>query len=194
MSAPARFGMAHTIGGRTEERAICLGSTSSAAVTLAPVRRGARELAFPVIAVTIAVLVAGCGFNDDLTRRGFVREGDSLCDAAIGRSFQQLQPAGQPGDPASEARSIRALAAGYQSIATGLRKLKLAQRDAAMRTAMVGHYQAAAKQIDVAAASAAEGDPGARERALAVIRGLLPFAERVRAFGFQVCGGRAPTA
>jgi hypothetical protein len=158
------------------------------------VRRGARELAFLAVAATVIVSIAGCAFNDDLNRRGFIREGDLLCSAAIGRSFQQLRETRQASDPASEARAIHALAAGYQSIAVGLRKLKLAQRDAAMRGAMVSHYQAAATQINSAAVSAANGGPGARDRALAVITGLLPFAGRVRAFGFQVCGGRAPAA
>jgi hypothetical protein len=158
------------------------------------VRRGARELAFFTVAATVIVSIAGCAFNDDLTRRGFIREGDLLCSAAIGRSFQQLRGTRQASDPASEARGIHALAAGYESIAAGLRKLKLAQRDAGMRGAMVSHYQAAAMQINSAAAGAANGDPGARERALAVITGLLPFAQRVRTFGFEVCGGRATPA
>jgi type II secretory pathway component GspD/PulD (secretin) len=164
------------------------------AVTLAPVRRGARQLALKIAAATAIVLVAGCGFSDDLTRRGFIRDGDSLCSAAIGRSFQQLRGSGAASDTASEVRSIHALAAGYASIAAGLRKLKLTDRDDPMRNAMVRRYQAAASQIDASAADAAAGDPSAQERALAVVNRLLPFAAQVRAYGFKVCGGRAAAA
>jgi hypothetical protein len=134
----------------------------------------------------------GCGFDDQLTSRGFITAGDSLCEEALGRSAL-LQQARAQGQPYSDEDVIRTLSNGYSSIAAGLRKLDLRDGDLEMRDAMVRRYEEAAARIDAAAGTASIGNPAAMEEAIAVIDGLRPFAATVRDYGFRVCGGRAPT-
>jgi hypothetical protein len=144
--------------------------------------------------VILSLTVTACGFDDQLTRRGFIQQGDSLCGEAIGRTAQVLQTTAGSADPVAEETAIRSLGDGYASIAGGLRKLDLADDDEAIRRRMVELYEGAAAELDSVAGEAAAGDPAARENALAVIDELRPFAGELRDYGFNVCGGREPTA
>jgi hypothetical protein len=145
-------------------------------------------------AAILALTVAACGFDDQLTRRGFIQQGDSLCGEAIGRTFQVLQTTSGSADPAAEETAIRSLGTGYATIAGGLRKLDVADEDSMMRGQMVERFSQAAAELDSLAGEAAAGDPAARENAIGVIDELRPFAGELRDYGFNVCGGREPSA
>ena len=145
--------------------------------------------------VTAAMVpaLAGCGFDDTLTRKGFVESGDALCGEAIGRAFLEIGDAPSTAAGLDE-EGIRTIAAGYSSIAAGVRELELREEDEAMRTAIANRYSETASQIDAAADDAAAGDPGAPAAAIAAIEELRPFAAELRDYGFRACGGREPTS
>jgi hypothetical protein len=161
--------------------------------TLAAVRAEPWRAATALTAAIISITVPACGFDDQLTRRGFIQQGDALCEEAIGRTFQVLQGTRASADPAAEETAIRSLGSGYATIASGLRELDLDDEDSMMRGRMVERYSQGAAQLDSVADDAAAGDPAARERAIDVIDRLQPFAQEVRDYGFNVCGGREPT-
>ncbi|MGH2923403.1 MAG: hypothetical protein ACRDKH_05170 [Solirubrobacterales bacterium] len=142
-------------------------------------------------ATALAATMTSCGFNEELTSRGFVKAGDGLCGAAIGRAFlaREGAPSGAGGlDP----EGIATLARGYAGIAAVLRRLDIRDEDEAMRDEIVRRYTETASQIRGIAADAAAGDPAAPAQAVAAIDELQPFAAELRDYGFRVCGGREP--
>jgi hypothetical protein len=146
-----------------------------------------------VVAAVLAAALSGCGFDDKLTRKGFVEAGDALCGEAIGRAFFELQ--GAPSTAAGlDEDGIRTLASGYSSIADGVNGLELREEDEEMRDAIVTRYTEVADRIDAAADDAAAGDPGASAEAIAAIEDLRPFAAQLRDYGFRACGGSQATA
>lgn len=158
--------------------------------TLRGVRFRYRSAA-ALAAAALAAGTSGCGFDDKLTSRGFVKAGDLLCGEAIGRAFIQAQstPGGTSG---LDAEGIETLASGYAGIADGLRGLDIREEDEAMRDAMVARYTETANRIRAIASDAAAGDPAAPAAAVAAIDDLQPFAAELRDYGFQACGGREP--
>jgi hypothetical protein len=147
--------------------------------------------AVALAATALAALMAGCGFDDKLTSRGFVATGDHLCDVAIGRAFLATQDAQQAAG-GLDAEGINTLATGFAAMADGLRRLELREEDDAMRARMVTRYSETANEIRAIAADAAAGDPGAPAAAVAAMNDLQPFAAELRAYGFRACGGREP--
>lgn len=152
----------------------------------------ARGAAAAATAAILSYAGLACGFDDTLTRRGFIKAGDSLCSEAIGQT-DELRRAGQGTDPASREATIDALGGGYSSVATGLRNLDLADSDTAMRDEMVARYRQAGAQIEALAGDAAAGDAEALGELTGLRNELLQFARTLRAYGFAVCGGGAPT-
>jgi hypothetical protein len=140
-------------------------------------------------AAAISLAATGCGFDDKLTSRGFIEEGDRVCASAAGESYVDVQRSLRRG--AGDEQAIRALARGYGSIAAGVRELDVIDDDEAMRDALVERYGQASARIEEAARSAAAGDPNAAADALTAVNDLQPFTRSVRAYGFKVCGGRA---
>jgi hypothetical protein len=137
-------------------------------------------------AAALAAAVAGCGFDDKLTGRGFVKAGDLLCGEAIGRSFIAVQST--PGGASNlDAEGVATIARSYARIADGLRGLELREEDDAMRDEMVRRYSETAEQIGAAA-----GDPAGPVEVVVAIEELRPFAPELRDYGFRVCGGREP--
>lgn len=158
--------------------------------TLRGVRFRYRSAA-ALAAAAFAAGTSGCGFDDKLTSRGFVKAGDLLCGEAIGRAFIAVQqtPGGASG---LDADGIDTLASGYARIADGLRGLEIRDEDEAMRDEMVRRYAETASRIRATAADATAGDPAAPAAAIAAIDDLQPFAAELRDYGFQACGGREP--
>jgi hypothetical protein len=139
--------------------------------------RSQFRAATAVAATTLAVVAAGCGFDDKLTSRGFIKAGDGLCNEALGRAFLATQSAG-----GLDAAGIQTLASSYAGMADALNGLELREEDKEMRDSMVNRYNDTATRI-----RAAGGDPTA---AVAAIEDLRPFVARLRDYGFRICGGR----
>jgi hypothetical protein len=141
-----------------------------------------------VVAAAVALTAAGCGFDEKLTSRGFVKAGDGLCNAALGRAVVATQSPG--GASGLDAEGVAALAQIYTGMAEALRSLELRDEDEAMRDEMVRRYGETGSQIRSLAADAAAGDPSAPASAVAAIDELEPFSAELREYGFRVCGGR----
>lgn len=141
-----------------------------------------------VAAAVLSIAAAGCGFDDQLTPRGFIKEGDTLCAGAL---IKARTDAGAAASQGFGQEAIVALAQGYSTIADGLRKLDVADVDETMRDAMVKNYADTAARIRTAAASAGAGDPNAANDAFRVIADIQPFLVTVREYGFKACGDRS---
>jgi hypothetical protein len=138
-------------------------------------------IAVALAAAALAAAVSACGFDEQLTSRGFVKAGDGLCGEGIGRSFIAVQRSG--GGANLDAEGIAAIARSYAGVANGLRELDVRDEDEAMRDEMVRRYGETAEQIEGSA------DPVS---VVVAIEELRPFAAELRDYGFRVCGGREP--
>jgi hypothetical protein len=138
-------------------------------------------IAAALAAATLTAAVSACGFDEQLTSRGFVKAGDALCGEGLGRSFIAVQRSG--GAANLDAEGIAAIARSYAGIADGLRGLDLREEDEAMRDEMISRYDETAEQIQGSA------DPVS---VVVAIEELRPFAAELRDYGFRVCGGREP--
>ena len=138
-------------------------------------------IAAALAAATLTAAVSACGFDEQLTSRGFVKAGDGLCGEGLGRSFIAVQRSGGAANLDSE--GIAAIARSYAGIADGLRGLDLREEDEAMRDEMISRYDETAEQIQGSA------DPVS---VVVAIEELRPFAAELRDYGFRVCGGREP--
>jgi len=138
-------------------------------------------IAVSLAAAALAAAVSACGFDEQLTSRGFVKAGDGLCGEGIGRSFIAVQRSGGAANLDSE--GIAAIARSYAGVADGLRGLDLREEDEAMRDEMIRRYSETAEQIQ------GSTDPVS---VVVAIEELRPFAAELRDYGFRVCGGREP--
>lgn len=138
-------------------------------------------IAAALAAATLAAAVSACGFDEQLTSRGFVKAGDGLCGEGIGRSFIAVQRSGGAANLDSE--GIATIARSYAGVANGLRELDIREEDEAMRDEMIRRYDETAEQIQGSA------DPVS---VVVAIEELRPFAAELRDYGFRVCGGREP--
>jgi hypothetical protein len=139
-------------------------------------------IAAALAAATLTAAVSACGFDEQLTSRGFVRAGDGLCAEGLGRSFIAIQRT--PGGAANlDAEGIATIARSYAGVANGLRGLDVREEDEAVRDEMVRRYSETAEQI------AGSADPVS---VVVAIEELRPFAAELRDYGFRVCGGREP--
>jgi len=152
--------------------------------------RRASRAAAPL--VLLALAAAGCGFGEQLTKRGFVQEGDAICGETLLRAGLVLERSRRQGQPTSIADSIETLAAAYRDAASNLSRLELGDGDAALRDDMVSEFRATAGALRAAAEQAAAGNPGAQGAASSAVAELAPLSRELRDYGFEVCGGRAP--
>jgi len=139
-------------------------------------------IAAALAAATLAAAVSACGFDEQLTSRGFVKAGDGLCGEGLGRSFIAVQST--PGGAANlDADGIATIARSYAGVANGLRELDVRDEDEAMRDEMVRRYGETAERIAGSADAVS---------VVVAIEELRPFAAELRDYGFRVCGGREP--
>ena len=139
--------------------------------------------------VILGIVVAAGAFDDSLTRRGFVLEGDKICGDTVVRATVELDR-GREVVPQLEA--IRLLSDGYSRATARLERLDVEDQDEAMRDRMVSEFERVASQL-MAAATTSNDPVEGRARAIVVYESLRPLAQELRDYGFAVCGGRAPT-
>jgi hypothetical protein len=137
----------------------------------------------------VAMLLPGCGFNDQLTRRGFIHSGDTICGTTILRSIFAANAAVAQGRPVTQTGRVHSLARAYATAAVRIRKLPVSADDEAMRGRMARAFTAEASRLEAAThESPGAGVTGAVLRAYAA---YAPAARSMQAYGFNVCGGSA---
>lgn len=143
-----------------------------------------RRLALAGIGSLVAsALAVGCGFDDTLTRRGFIQEGDAVC----GTTFVEATIALQSDTSIPQARGVQSLAAAYADASRRLSGLAVDDEDAAMRDRMEQGFRELAGDLE----AASEG-PDVQGAAVEAFARTRPLVVDIRDYGFVVCGGRAP--
>jgi hypothetical protein len=125
-----------------------------------------------------AVLLASCGFNDQLTTRGFVKNGDQICaDTLVKTGLGFSSTTSQPD-------FLRALGTAYGDAATRFHRLDVRSDDDAMRDKIVDEYSSFSRRLD----SAANGAGGSKDARQVFSKGAT-FEGQLKAYGFATCGG-----
>jgi hypothetical protein len=133
-------------------------------------RTGIRSACLLCIGMLAA---AGCGFDDTLTQRGFIVEGDRVCGETI------VAAAGQtPG----QTPTLGNLAQGYQGAAQGFQELEPPEEDLELRDRIVEQFRRTGQGLQRLSTG---GDPAAANR---VFRQAAAFGQELQASGFTVCG------
>jgi hypothetical protein len=120
-----------------------------------------------------SLAAAGCGFDDSLTRRGFIEEGDRICGETIVAAAAQT-PGTTP--------TLSALAQGYQGAAQGFGELEPAEGDLALRDRIVEQFTRTGRQLQGLSAG------GAADPAAPVFGQAAAFGRELQGFGFTTCG------
>lgn len=142
-----------------------------------------------VPAVLALALLVGCGFNDQLTRRGFINSGDLICaETIIKANFESAQAAAR-GQPRSPTEVVRSLAGGYGAAARRFATLEVSGDDKAMRDRMAAAFRATAQKLDLATRSAG-GEAGVARAGITALGAQRPAARAMQAYGFTRCGSR----
>jgi hypothetical protein len=144
-------------------------------------------------AASLVLLLPGCGFNDQLTRRGFIRSGDLICAQTFIRTQVASREAAEQGHRPPATQVIGSLATGYGQAASRLRNLDVSGDDAAMRDRMVGEFNRLSQELGAAARSPG-GDAGAALASVQAFTRAGPAIHSIQAYGFDLCGGRAQQA
>ncbi len=146
------------------------------------------SLAIAAVAA-LAIVLPGCGFNDQLTRRGFIQTGDVICGQTILRSIFAANHAAETGRRLTQAGRVRSLAQAYAAAAGRVRRLPVDDRDEAMRNRMAGAF--AAESSRLAAASRQSAGAGVTRAVLRAYAAFAADARAMQAYGFNICGGAA---
>jgi hypothetical protein len=142
--------------------------------------------------VVLGIVIAVRGFDDSLTRRGFVIEGDKICTDTVVRTIVELDRARTSGRIVGQVQAIRMHSDAYSRAAARLEGLDLEDQDEAMRDRMVEDFERIASGL-MTAAETSTGIAEAQTKAITAIAPLQPLGNELRDYGFAVCGGRAPS-
>jgi hypothetical protein len=132
------------------------------------------------LALLLASGLTACGFSDELTTRGFIKEGDQICIDTLVRAGVGLNA--KPN--VSGSRFLATLASAYGAAAARFRHLEVRSDDEPMRDRIVAGYSSFARRFHAAAQS-----PAGAAEARAIFADVSSLQRAVRAYGFQVCGG-----
>jgi hypothetical protein len=132
-----------------------------------------------VLGVLLASLLGGCGFNDTLTSRGFIKEGDQICIDTLVKARIALHS--RPGVTGSEFLST--LGSAYGAAAGRFRRLKIRSDDEAMRDRIVSGYSSFSTRFRAASRSSD------LSLALPIFTDVSGLQRGMKDYGFQVCGG-----
>jgi hypothetical protein len=133
-----------------------------------------------LLAAGMAILLsalAGCGFNDTLTTRGFIKAGDTICGQTLARTGAGFTPS------TSQADFLRAIGRSYGAAARRFRALDVRSDDQPIRNKVVAQYTSFSRQLESAAGTAD----------LARVRGVFADSTdlqlELKSYGFDTCGG-----
>lgn len=146
-----------------------------------------------LLAVAVVLVIPACGFDDALTRRGFIEEGDGVCGETIVKTTIALE-GGTGAAPGGQRGALGLLADSYSKAAAGIGDLNVADEDVAMRDRIASRFEQAGARLKAVADDGLAGDPQTQTEAGEVLGALAPFLAEVRDYGFELCGGRAPAS
>jgi hypothetical protein len=126
----------------------------------------------------ISVLLSSCGFNDELTRRGFLKNGDQICADTLVKTGLGFTSA------TSQSDFLTALGIAYGDAATRFHRLEVRSDDDAMRDKIVTRFGSFSRRLD-AAANGADGPIAVRR----IFSDGAAFENELHAYGFATCGG-----
>src|SRR4051794_30642978 len=118
----------------------------------------------------IALTLGSCGFNEELTSRGFIKSGDQICADTLVRTGLGFS------STTSQSDFLSALGNAYGDAAARFRRLDVRSDDDAMRDTIATRFAAFSRQLD----AAATGGPTEARRIFA--EGAA-FEDRLRAYG-----------
>jgi hypothetical protein len=142
--------------------------------------------AIGAIALLIA-LTAGCGFSDELTRRGFIQEGDQICGETILQTAFALEEQG--GLAAGAGEYLGGLGRAYGDASRRFNELNVDEEDEPMRDRIVSGFETASDDLGRASDQAATGADIEMEAAR-IFTETGTLLDEIDAYGFDVCGGR----
>lgn len=142
---------------------------------------------FVLAAIALSAAASGCGFDDSLTRRGFVEEGDEICGQTVVRTAIELQSDPAAGQPETET-FLKSLARAYETAAEDFRELAIDDSDASMRDRIVSEFESISTGLGRAAAATASGDPSGTTEANQIFADARRTQAQFEDFGFDVCG------
>lgn len=130
---------------------------------------------------------AGCGFDDSLTRRGFVAEGDTICGRTVVRTAIELQGDGGASRP-DTGTVLGSLAGAYGRAAEGFRELAVDDDDGSMRDRIASEFESISRSLRSASEATASGDPAGTTEANEVFADAQESQRDFEAYGFKICG------
>jgi hypothetical protein len=126
----------------------------------------------------ICLALASCGFNDELTTRGFIKNGDQICaDTLVKTGLGFNSSTSQPD-------FLRSLGNAYGDAASRFRRLDVRSDDDGMRDSIVAHFGLFSRRLEAGANGT--GDRADVRRVFA--EGAI-FENRLQDYGFATCGG-----
>jgi len=129
--------------------------------------------------------IAGCGFDDSLTARGFVTEGDRICGETIVAAAFDLESAG--GLAADPEGGLDRLGVAYQDAGRRIAALDTHEDDDEFRQVMASELGEAGARLR--GASTAGADDIEIEAANA-FKQTGTFLDDLQQRGFRICGAR----
>ena len=146
--------------------------------------RSKRRLGLMVLTAAVATTLTACGFNDSLTRRGFIKSGDSICGQTVLKTAVALRAQG--GVVVAPGPYLMRLGQAYADAARQVDALNVMEEDAAMRDRMVRGFDSTAAGLKRMAGHAASGGD-IRAEATQVFTQAGMLLRPIRAYGFSEC-------
>jgi hypothetical protein len=146
-----------------------------------PLSSRAGALASALACLTL--LLAGCGFDDTLTRRGFVKAGDQICVETLARAGAELSTL----NTVSGSTFLATIGSAYGQASARFRLLEIRDEDDSMRDRIVREYSSFSRRFSTASRSPA-ADQGGSPEVVALFSDTNALERDLRAYGFDACG------
>ena len=134
------------------------------------------------VGVLLVTTLGACGFNDTLTSRGFIKEGDQICIDTLVKARVGLHAQAN----VSRSEFLSTLASAYGAAAARFRRLDIRSDDDAIRDRIVSGYASFSRRLRTAAEASLVS---ATAQAQAVYVDAAALQHSLKSYGFLVCGG-----
>lgn len=136
------------------------------------------------VGVLLLTTLGSCGFNDTLTSRGFIKEGDQICIDTLVKARVRLHSRANVTGP----EFLATLGAAYGAAAVQFRRLDIRSQDEPMRDRVASGYSSFSQRLRAASRAPLGSGVGATE-ARTVFVDASALQRSMKAYGFQACGG-----
>ncbi len=138
-----------------------------------------------VFAMGAALFVSACGFDNALTSRGFLKEGDAICGETVFRTGVELDSRGSVG----YTEFYGSLGDAYADAARRFEDLASREEDEDMQARTVSGFRRLSEELNAASSADSAAAPAAGRDAFEQAERLFT---QLRGYGFDLCGGRDP--